>query len=170
MDLQYGCVFCLLKFKETKHTWGAKSGSSRNQYYLIASNGMSICYAVTPGGWKGLRRTPFASLTPAPPTIYFVPLSRNSYLAGPSPCPCPGVDTPPQSLPSSLFRHIWLVRNLFADHLNFKNSIMQTVGCKKICYMLVLEGQPLWVSSGHISAISVSCLPDFRETRHSPKR
>ena len=63
---------------------------------------MSICYAVTPGEWKGLRRTPFASLTTAPPTIYFVPLSRNSYLAGPSPCPCPGVDTPPQSLPSSL--------------------------------------------------------------------
>ena len=63
---------------------------------------MSICYSVTPGGWKGLRRTPFASLTTAPPTIYFVPLSRNSYLAGPSPCPCPGVDTPPQSLPSSL--------------------------------------------------------------------
>jgi hypothetical protein len=62
---------------------------------------MSIFNAVTPGGWQGLRRTPFASLTPAPPTIYFVPLSRNSYLAGPSPCPCPGVDTPPQSLPSS---------------------------------------------------------------------
>ena len=38
------------------------------------------------------------------PTIYFVPLSRNSYLAGPSPCPCPGVDTPPQSLPSSLLK------------------------------------------------------------------
>ena len=35
-----------------------------------------------------MRRTPFASLTSAPPTIYFVPLSRNSYLAGPSPCPC----------------------------------------------------------------------------------
>ena len=29
-----------------------------------------------------MRRTSFASLTPAPPTIYFVPLSRNSYLAG----------------------------------------------------------------------------------------
>jgi hypothetical protein len=26
------------------------------------------------GGWQVLRRTPFASLTPAPPTIYFVPL------------------------------------------------------------------------------------------------
>ena len=39
-----------------------------------------------------------------PSTIYFVPLSRNSYLAGPSPCPCPGVDTPPQSLPSSLLK------------------------------------------------------------------
>ena len=30
---------------------------------------------------------------------------RNSYLAGPSPCPCPGVDTPPQSLPSSLLKY-----------------------------------------------------------------
>ncbi len=29
--------------------------------------------------------TPFASLTPAPPTISFVPLVRNSYLAGPPP-------------------------------------------------------------------------------------
>ena len=52
-----------------------------------------------------MRRTPFASLTPAPPTIYFVPLSRNSYLAGPSPCPCPGVDTPPQYLPSSFLKY-----------------------------------------------------------------
>ena len=63
------------------------------------------------GGWYGLRRTPFASLTPAPPTIYFVPLSRNSYLAGPSPCPCPGVDTPPQSIPSSrrkLFAYLYV--------------------------------------------------------------
>ena len=24
--------------------------------------------------------------------------------SGPSPCPCPGVDTPPQSLPSSLLK------------------------------------------------------------------
>ena len=32
------------------------------------------------------------------------PALRNSYLAGPSPCPCPGVDTPPQSLPSSLLK------------------------------------------------------------------
>ena len=30
------------------------------------------------------------------------PASRNSYLAGPTPCPCPGVDTPPQSQSSSL--------------------------------------------------------------------
>ena len=90
MDLQYRCVFCLLKFKETKHTWVAKSGSSRNQYYLIASNGMSICYAVTPGGWKGLRRTPFASLTPAPPTIYFVPLTAELVSCGPLPLPVSG--------------------------------------------------------------------------------
>ena len=32
------------------------------------------------------------------------PASRNSYLAGPSPCPCPGVDTPPQSLPFSFLK------------------------------------------------------------------
>ncbi len=33
--------------------------------------------------------------TPAPPTIYCVICSANNlYLAGPSPCPCPGVDTP----------------------------------------------------------------------------
>ncbi len=38
--------------------------------------------------------TPFAALTSAPPTISFVPRERNSYLAGPSPYPCPGVDTP----------------------------------------------------------------------------
>ena len=46
---------------------------------------MSICYAVTPGGWKGLRRTPFASLTPAPPTIYFVPLRGTRILRAPPP-------------------------------------------------------------------------------------
>lgn len=34
------------------------------------------------------------------------PALRNSYLAGPSPYPCPGVDTPPQSLPPSLL-NIW---------------------------------------------------------------
>ena len=131
---------------------------------------MSIFNAVTPGDGRdcgGLRS--LRSLRPLPQSTSSR-LPRNSYLAGPSPCPCPGVDTPPQSLPSSLFRHIWLVRNLFADHLNFKNSIMQTVGCKEICYMLVLEGQALCVSSGHISAISVSCLLNFRETRHSSKR
>ena len=34
--------------------------------------------------------------TPAPPTISCVICSANNlYLAGPSPCPCPGVDTPP---------------------------------------------------------------------------
>ena len=67
MDLQYGCVCCLLKFKETKHTWVAKSGSSRNQYYLIASNGMSIFNAVILGDGRdcgGLRS--LRSLRPLP--------------------------------------------------------------------------------------------------------
>ena len=51
---------------------------------------MSICFAVTPGGWKGLRRTPFASLTTAPPTIYFVPLPAELVSCGPRPLPVSG--------------------------------------------------------------------------------
>ena len=42
------------------------------------------------------RKTPFSAtrFTPAPPTIYCVICCANNlYLAGPSPCPCPGVDT-----------------------------------------------------------------------------
>ena len=37
------------------------------------------------------ERTPFASLTPAPPTVWLV-RRANGQPAGP--CPCPGVDTP----------------------------------------------------------------------------
>ena len=51
---------------------------------------MSIFNAVTPGGWKGLRRTSFASLTPAPPTIYFVPLTAELVSCGPLPLPVSG--------------------------------------------------------------------------------
>ena len=55
------------------------------------------------------RKTPFSAtrFTQAPPTIYCVICCANNlYLAGPSPCPCPGVDTPPggYSLPPD--RHI----------------------------------------------------------------
>ena len=42
------------------------------------------------GGWKGLRRTPFASLTTAPPTIYFVPLTAELVSCGPLPLPVSG--------------------------------------------------------------------------------
>ena len=62
---------------------------------------MSIFNAVTPGDGRdcgGLRS--LRSLRPLPQSTSSR-LPRNSYLAGPSPCPCPGVDTPPQSLPSS---------------------------------------------------------------------
>ncbi len=50
-------------------------------------------------GWrlKRLRRTLFAALTPAPPNVSCVVCDHWSP-SGPSPCPCPGVDTPPQSL------------------------------------------------------------------------
>ena len=37
------------------------------------------------GGWQVLRRTPFASLTPAPPTIYYVPLRGTRILRAPPP-------------------------------------------------------------------------------------
>ena len=63
---------------------------------------MSICYAVTPGGWKGLRRTTFASLTTAPPTIYFVPLTAELVSCGPLPLPVSGgghASTIPSILP-----------------------------------------------------------------------
>ena len=39
------------------------------------------------------RGTPVATLPPAPPTVSCVP-SGDLYPAGPSPCPCPGVDKP----------------------------------------------------------------------------
>ncbi len=48
-----------------------------------------------------MRRTPFASLTPAPPNVSCVVFDHLSP-SGPSRCPCPRVDTPPQSLPSPL--------------------------------------------------------------------
>ena len=81
-----------------------------------------------------MRRTPFASLTPAPPTIYFVPLSRNSYLAGPSPYPCPGVDMPPQSLSSSLLKiqnknrewYTTLHQYGFSDELSKESTIFSS--------------------------------------------
>ena len=41
--------------------------------------------AASSGGWQVLRRTPFASLTPAPPTIYFVPLRGTRILRAPPP-------------------------------------------------------------------------------------
>ena len=41
-----------------------------------------------------MRRTPFASLTPAPSTVSCVPLTRNLSPADPSPSPWPGVATP----------------------------------------------------------------------------
>jgi UDP-N-acetylmuramate dehydrogenase len=44
------------------------------------------------GGETPLGGTPFASLTPAPPIVSCVP-SGDLYPTGPSPCPCPGVDT-----------------------------------------------------------------------------
>ena len=46
------------------------------------------------------RRTPFrfASLRPLP-TSPASPLRGNLYPSGPSPCPCPGVDTPPGGCP-----------------------------------------------------------------------
>ena len=52
-----------------------------------------------------MRRTPFASLTPDPPNVSCVVFDHLSP-SGPSRCPCPRVDTPPQSLPSSLL-NIW---------------------------------------------------------------
>ena len=39
-------------------------------------------------GSGGLR------FAPAPPIVYCVPASGNLYPTGPSPYPCPGVDTP----------------------------------------------------------------------------
>ena len=58
---------------------------------------------VTSGGWQGLRRTPFASLSPDPPNVSCVVFDHLSP-SGPSRCPCPRVDTPPQSLPSSYMK------------------------------------------------------------------
>ena len=48
-----------------------------------------------------MRRTPFASLTPDPPNVSCVGFDHLSP-SGPSRFPCPRVDTPPQSLSSSL--------------------------------------------------------------------
>ena len=52
-------------------------------------------------------RTPLAALAPAPSTVSCVPLTRNLSPADPSPCPCPGVDTPRRSncCPRSRHRH-----------------------------------------------------------------
>ena len=49
-----------------------------------------------------MRRTPFASLTPALPLSSASSLRDNLLPTGPSRYPCPRVDTPPQSLLSSL--------------------------------------------------------------------
>jgi len=46
---------------------------------------------------RSVRGTPFAALTPDPPTIYFASLRDNSYLAGPSRCPWPRVATSPDA-------------------------------------------------------------------------
>ena len=50
-----------------------------------------------------MRRTPFASLTPDPPNVSCVVFDHLSP-SGPARFPCPRVDTPPQSLPSSLLK------------------------------------------------------------------
>ena len=42
----------------------------------------------------GLRSVAFGVLHSGPSHNLLRPASRNSYLAGPSPYPCPGVDTP----------------------------------------------------------------------------
>ena len=50
-----------------------------------------------------MRRTPFASLTPDPPNVSCVVFDHLSP-SGPARFPCPRVDTPPQSLTSSLLK------------------------------------------------------------------
>jgi len=49
-------------------------------------------------------RTPFATLTPDPPNVSCVVFDHLSP-SGPSRYPCPRVDTPPQSLPSTLLNY-----------------------------------------------------------------
>ena len=56
----------------------------------------TVLHVAIRGGESGLRGTPFASLTPAPPTVscgVSDPLSP----AGPSPYTCPGVDKPSET-------------------------------------------------------------------------
>ena len=58
------------------------------------------------------------------------PALRNSYLAGPSPCPRPGVDTPPQSLPPSLLE---IQNKNIAILLIIKGIAIVNIG--KFCYI-----------------------------------
>ena len=76
-----------------------------------------------------MRRTPFASLTPDPPNVSCVVYDHLSP-SGPSRCPCPRVDTPPQSLPSSLLEIYY--KNI-AILLIIKGTAI--VNVRDICYI-----------------------------------
>ena len=63
-------------------------------FFLLTCRQCNKCLSRI-GDRRGPRGAPFASLTPYPPTIYFVICSaNNSYLAGPSRCSCARVHTP----------------------------------------------------------------------------
>ena len=83
---------------------------------LSASEVLAAAAAlIAPVGQKRCLRTPHPSDAPAPPNVSFVLSEEESRQAslssslpaknlspsGPSPCPCPGVDTPSASLPPS---------------------------------------------------------------------
>ena len=59
----------------------------------------SIARTVAAEGYR-FREAPFASLTPSPPNVSCA-LSEGLSPSGPSPFPCPGVDTLPEPIPSS---------------------------------------------------------------------
>jgi len=78
--------------------------------------------AGTVQAWGTQRNSAHLRFAPAPPTVSFV-LSEDSYPAGPSPCPCPGVDTsavcpmPAPAVPATEATEDWNVVEVIFDHI-----------------------------------------------------
>ena len=71
----------------------------------------------TPAGGTPFRFAPFRPLPLSPASL------RDLYPTGPSPCPCPGVDTPPGGSLSFLWIHSLIRPVEFFLHYYFENPI-----------------------------------------------